>query len=101
MTFHTHMKILFCLTSLLLAGCVTSTLTESEKETQRIERAYNRESRELERLDRWYAAEKRCKAHGGQMVIKRWRLPFGCRHGTCPPEHGDFYTCASKVIIRF
>ena len=95
MTFHTHMKILFCLTSVFLAGCVT--LTESEHTELR----YERESRELERLDRWYEDEAACRAHGGQMAIKRWRLPFGCRNGTCPPENGDFYTCASSIIIRF
>jgi len=91
--FHMHMKMFFCL--LLLAGCAT--YTEAEK----TERAYAREARELERLDRWYEDKARCKAHGGTMLIKRWRLPFGCRNGTCPPEHGDFYTCASQIIIRY
>lgn len=95
MIFHTHMKILFCLTSLFLAGCVT--LTDSE----RTERRYERQARELERLDRWYEDSAQCRAVGGKMLIKRWRLPFGCRYKACPPSHGDFYTCASQIIIRY
>lgn len=96
--FHTCMKIIFCV--VILSGCAT-TLTESEKETQRVERAYARESRELERLDRWYSDVAICRAQGGIMTIKRFHLPFGCRNGGCPPEHGDFYRCASSVSIQF
>jgi len=55
MTFHTRMKTLFCLTSLLLAGCVT--LTEAE----RVELRYERHNSDILRAEAIQAKQLLCK----------------------------------------
>ena len=71
------------LCTILIGGCVSAPLTEEEH--------YDRDDREILRLERFYRDEKACKDAGGVMVIKRWGPTI--RRKQAPPRRWDDYGC--------
>ncbi len=79
------MKSLIILSFILVGvACSTQPLTEAQ--------LYERENKEILRVEKFYADEARCKAQGGTMYIKR-HMSVGKLRRNVPPRWGERYTC--------
>lgn len=85
------MKILAAIfwTGILLGSCAgCAALTEEQK----IERQYEQEDHEVQRMEAFYIFERACLAEGGIVVIQRWVATRINQGG--PPARGDKVGCA-------
>lgn len=77
--------ILFC------AACSMQPLTEAQK--------YERENKEILRVEKFYADEAACKARGGHMYVKR-HMSIGKLRRNQPPEWGERYGCMTDWELQ-
>lgn len=80
------MKLTFMLMFILLAGCASAPLTEDEQ--------YEREDREIQRLEQYYRDVADCETTGGIIVIFR-HISTGRLRKNTPPRRHERYGCAS------
>lgn len=82
--------IIICTLLLLGAGCASEPLTP-----------YERQDREIKRLEQFYADERSCKEQRGVILIKRrGYVPYNCRRSLCPPSRGEIYYCVDPRTLR-
>lgn len=87
------MKLLSLVFLILLGGCASVPLTDEER--------YEREDREILRIEQFYREEKACRDSGGIMVIKRWGTTAR-QHVSGklqPPRRWDSYGCMRGSIF--
>ncbi len=77
--------ILFCV------ACSTQPLTE--------EQLYERENKEILRLEKFYADEAVCESKGGHMYIKR-HMSVGKLRRNVPPRWGEQYSCMDDWALQ-
>ncbi len=81
------MKLLSLVLLILLGGCASAPLTDEQQ--------YDRDNKEILRIEKFYRDERNCLDTNGVMVIRRWGITARQRvgHKLAPPRRWDTYGC--------